>query len=71
MVNTEIRLIAFFGIAFLWDWNENRLFPVLWKTAEYSKFSGKLSAALSDHELLIAKFRLKLKKVGETARPFR
>ena len=25
----------------------------------------------SDHELLIAKFRLKLKKVGQTARPFR
>ena len=25
----------------------------------------------SDHELLIPKFRLKLKKVGETARPFR
>ena len=25
----------------------------------------------SDHELLVAKFRLKLKKVGETARPFR
>ena len=25
----------------------------------------------SDHELLIAKFRLKLKKVGETIRPFR
>ena len=25
----------------------------------------------SDHELLIAKFRLNLKKVGETARPFR
>ena len=24
-----------------------------------------------DHQLLIAKFRLKLKKVGETARPFR
>ena len=21
---------AFFGIAFLWDWNENRHFPVLW-----------------------------------------
>ena len=21
---------AFFGIAFLWDWNENRPFPVLW-----------------------------------------
>ena len=25
----------------------------------------------SDHELLIAKFRLKLKKVGKTIRPFR
>ena len=25
----------------------------------------------SDHELLIAKFRLKLKKVGKTSRPFR
>ena len=25
----------------------------------------------SDHELLMAKFRLKLKKVGKTARPFR
>ena len=25
----------------------------------------------SDHEILIAKFRLKLKKVGKTTRPFR
>ena len=25
----------------------------------------------SDHELFVAKFRLKLKKVGKTARPFR
>ena len=25
----------------------------------------------SDHEFLIAKFRLRLKKVGKTARPFR
>ena len=25
----------------------------------------------SDHELLIAKFRLKLKKTGKTTRPFR
>ena len=25
----------------------------------------------SDHELLIAKFRLKLKKIGDTTRPFR
>ena len=27
--------------------------------------------SVSDHELLIAKFRLKLKKVGKTNRPFR
>ena len=26
---------------------------------------------LTDHELFIAKFRLKLKKVGKTTRPFR
>ena len=25
----------------------------------------------SDHELLVAKFRLKVKKVGKTTRPFR
>ena len=29
------------------------------------------SDSQSDHELLIAKFRLKLKKVGKTTRPFR
>ena len=29
------------------------------------------AACGSDHELLIAKFRLKLKKVGETTEPFR
>ena len=32
--------------------------------------SGDLSTG-SDHELLITKFRLKLKKVGKTDRPFR
>ena len=31
----------------------------------------ELSCCGSDHELLIAKCRLKLKKVGKTARPFR
>ena len=36
---------AFFGIAFLWDWNKN------WPFAEFSKFAGKLSAALSQHHL--------------------
>ena len=36
---------TFFGIAFLWDWNENWLFsPVT--TTEFSKFAGILSAAL-------------------------
>ena len=39
---------AFFGIAFLWDWNENWPFPVL----EISKCAGILSAALSQHHLL-------------------
>ena len=42
---------AFFGIAFLWDWNENWPFPVL-ATAELSRFAGILSVALSQHHLL-------------------
>ena len=41
---------AFFGIAFLWNWNENTFCsPVA--TAEFSKFAGILSAALSQHHL--------------------
>ena len=32
---------------------------------------SKHKTGSSDHELLIAKFRLKLKKVGKTTRPFR
>ena len=31
--------------------NENWPFPVLWLTAEFSKFAGILSAALSEHRL--------------------
>ena len=42
---------AFFGIAFLWDWNENT-FSSLVATAEFSKFVGIFSAALSQHHLL-------------------
>ena len=40
---------TFFGIALLWDWNENTFSsPVA--TAEFSKFAGILSAAhLTDH----------------------
>ena len=41
----------FFGIAFLWDWNENWPFPVLWPLLNFSKFAGILSAALSQHHL--------------------
>ena len=35
----------FFGIAFLWDWNENWPFPVLWPL-HISKFAGKRSGIL-------------------------
>ena len=59
MVNTEIRLIIFFAA----------------KDGEglYSQQKQDLELADcgSDHELLIAKFRLKLKKVGKTTKPFR
>ena len=53
---------TFFGIAFLWDWNKRNHFisvvlhywtfsrPVA--TAKFSKFSGTLSTALSQHHLL-------------------
>ena len=34
-------------------------------------YSQQKQGCGSDHELLIAKFRLKLKKVGKTTRPFR
>ena len=56
MVNTEIRLIIFFAA----------------KDGE-ALYSQQIMGADcgSDHELLIAKFRLKLKKVGKTTRPFR
>ena len=56
MVNTKIRLIIFFAA----------------KDGEalYSQQKQDHEMAGSDHELLIAKFRLKLKKVGETTRPF-
>ena len=57
MVNTKIRLIIFFAA----------------KDGEalYNQQKQDWELTGSDHELLIAKFRLKLKKVGKTTRPFR
>ena len=57
MVNTENRLIIFFA----------------GKDGEALNSQQKQNWQLtgSDHELLIAKFRLKLKKAGKTNRPFR
>ena len=57
MVNTKIRFILFFAT----------------KDGEalYSQQKQDRELTGSDHELLIAKFRLKLKKVGKTTRPFR
>ena len=57
MVNTEIRLIIFFAA----------------KDGEalYSQQKQDQELTGSDHELLITKSRLKLKKAGKTARPFR
>ena len=56
MVNTEIRLIIFFA-------GQDG-------EALYSQQNRPGADCGSDHEL-IAKFRLKLKKVGKTTRPFR
>ena len=42
-----------------------------WRSSIQSAKARPGSDCGSDHELLIAKFRLKLKKVGKTTRPFR
>ena len=42
-----------------------------WRSAIQSAKTRPRPDCGSDHELLIAKFRLKLKKVGKTTRPFR
>ena len=57
MVNTEIRLIIFF----IAEDGE----------ALYSQQNQDWELTGSDHELLIVKFRLKLKKVKKTTRLFK
>ena len=42
-----------------------------WRSSKQSAKTRLGADCGSDHELLIAKFRLKLKKVGKTTRPFR
>ena len=42
-----------------------------WRGSIQSAKTGLAGDCGSDHELLIAKFKLKLKKVGKTTRPFR
>ena len=42
-----------------------------WRSSTQSTKTRTGADCGSDHELLIAKFRLKLKKVGKTIRPFR
>ena len=42
-----------------------------WRSSIHSAKTRARADCGSDHELLIAKFRLKLKKVGKTTRPFR
>ena len=42
-----------------------------WRSSIQSRKTTRGADCGSDHEILIAKFRLKLKEVGKTARPFR
>ena len=91
-------IVWYFEQSLVLEWKLTLSSPVA--TAEFSKYAGILSVALSqyhllgfesqrwrssiqsakarlgadcgsDHELLIAKFRLKLKKLWKTTRPFR
>ena len=64
MVNNEIGLIIFFAAK-----DGEALYS---KKKKKKKKKTRPGADYgSDHELLIAKFRLKLKKAGKTTRPFR
>ena len=52
-------------------WQFDLWFFCLWRSSIQSAKTRPGADCGSDHELLIAKFRLKLKKVGKTTRPFR
>ena len=56
-----------------WHWNQIDYILCSWRwRGSIQSAKTRLGADCgSDHELLIAKFRLKLKKVGKTTRPFR
>ena len=62
MVNNEVRLIIFFAA---------KDGEALYRQQKQDKGTVAFMICGSDHEILIAKFRLKLKKVGKTTRPFR
>ena len=47
------------------------LYNQRWRSSVQSAKTRLGADCGSDHELLIAKFRLKLKKIGKTTRPFR
>ena len=55
--------------------HENQIDYILgsqrWRSSIQSAKTRAGADCASDHELVIAKFRLKLKKVGKTTRPFR
>ena len=54
-----------------WNQIDYILFSQRWRYYIQSAKKGLGADSGSDHEHLIAKFRLKLKKVGKTTRPFR
>ena len=57
------------------DQYKNQIYYILssqrWRSSIKSAKTRPGADCGSDHELLIAKFRLKLKKIGKTSRPFR
>ena len=54
-----------------WNQTDYILCSQRWRSSIQSAKTRLGAGCGSDHELLIAKFRLKLKKVGKTTRPFR